>query len=610
MRGHQKSHSLDLSPLTMTDIHHFVRVDFSRFKAFETFTLHLRHFNILVGPNNAGKSTILAAFRILAAAMRRASTRRPETIIGPQGKTPGYVVDLSTISVAEENIFYNYDKSEAATVKFKLSNKSELTLYFPERGVCYLIADADGETVLTPSRFRSKFNCPIGFVPILGPVEHNENLYEKEAARLALFNYRAARNFRNIWYHYPERFNDFRSALIQTWPGMDIERPAIDISHDKPRLYMFCPEERIPREIFWAGFGFQVWCQMLTHIIQSADTALFLIDEPDIYLHSDLQRQLLGLLRNMGPDIIIATHSTEIITEAETDDIVIINKRRKTARRIKDPSQLEEVFTILGSNLNPILTQLAKTRRAIFVGGKDFQILGKFARKLNRLNVGNRSEFAVVPVEGFNPERIRSLKSGMEATLGGKILAAAVLDKDYRSDGECASIIKQCESFCDYVTIHKCKEIENFLLVPEAINRAASRKIADSAKRTGNELIYTSDAAKILDDFASQRKSYVTAQYLANRRRFERTNAPNLDETTVTKLALDEFEASWNDTNSRLQAVPGKEALSTINQHLQQQYGVSVTPTAIVDAMKPEEVPAEMRKLIEETSRFATSKIR
>ena len=58
----------------MTEIHQFVRVDFHRFKAFENFSVVLRHFNILVGPNNAGKSTILAAFRILAAAMRKAGT--------------------------------------------------------------------------------------------------------------------------------------------------------------------------------------------------------------------------------------------------------------------------------------------------------------------------------------------------------------------------------------------------------------------------------------------------------------------------------------------------------------------------------------------------------
>ena len=82
------------------------------------------------------------------------------------------------------------------------------------------------------------------------------------------------------------------------------------------------------------------------------------------------------------------------------------------------------MFTALGSNLNPILTQLAKTRRAIFVEGNDFQILSRFARKLELRGIANRSDFAVVSVKGFNPERIRSLKGGMEISLGGAISAA------------------------------------------------------------------------------------------------------------------------------------------------------------------------------------------
>lgn len=185
----------------MSELHRFIRVDFHRFKAFHAFSLHVRHFNILVGPNNSGKSTILAAFRILAAALRRATTRRPEIISGPQGPARGYPVDLNSIAVAEENIFYNYNDDEPARVVFTLSNKNKLTLYFPEHRSCYLIVETSAPSVDTPKAFSAKFNCPIGFVPILGPVDHNEQLYGKEAARLALFNYRAARNFRNIWYH-------------------------------------------------------------------------------------------------------------------------------------------------------------------------------------------------------------------------------------------------------------------------------------------------------------------------------------------------------------------------------------------------------------------------
>ena len=583
----------------MKEKHQITRVDFHRFKAFETFTLRVRPFNILVGPNNSGKSTILAAFRILAAAIRKATSRRPEAVPGPGGRTFGYAVDLRPISVAEENIFFNYDDSEPAHVTFTLANKNELVLYFPEAGACFLIAKTfSGKRVDTTTAFKSEFNCPIGFVPILGPVDHHEPLYEKEAARLALFNYRASRNFRNIWYHYPEKFDDFRTALRTSWPGMDVERPKVDMDQSKSFLHMFCPEGRIPREIFWAGFGFQVWCQMLTHLIQAGDCSLFLIDEPDIYLHSDLQRQLLTLLRNLGPDILIATHSTEIVMEADPDEIVLINKREKQGRRIRQPSQLGEVFTSLGSNLNPILTQLAKTRRVVFVEGTDFQIIGRFAAKLGFNHIGNRSDFAVVAADGFNPERIRSLKAGMELTLGHPIGAAAIFDKDYRSNDECAKITKECSQFCDYVTIHNQKEIENFLLVPTAIDRAAAARLADRCKRTGEQVSYIGQASESLESFASEKRSFVTAQLLAKRKSFERLNSPKLDEATVNESALRDFDVDWGDHNKRLAMIPGKEAIAAINQHLQSAYKVSVTPTAIVDAMYAEEIPSDAKQLV------------
>src|SRR5450631_2385860 len=102
--------------MTLVERPKFTGVKFHRFKAFRDFSLEIRPFNILVGPNNAGKSTVLAAFRILAAAMRKAAARKASPIHGPDGIIAGYDVELSTISVAEENIFFNYNTSEPAEV--------------------------------------------------------------------------------------------------------------------------------------------------------------------------------------------------------------------------------------------------------------------------------------------------------------------------------------------------------------------------------------------------------------------------------------------------------------------------------------------------------------
>lgn len=561
--------------------------------------------NVLVGPNNAGKSTILAAFRILESAMRRATSRRAEPIHGPAGATFGHTVDVSASSVAEENFFHDYDFDEPAHVRFRLSNGNSLTLHFPEREVCHLIPDAQGQPCLTPSAFRKQFRCPIGFVPILGPVEHRERLYERDAARLALSSYSAARNFRNIWYHYPERFDEFRTLVRRTWPGMDVERPEVERSYERARLMMWCPEERKPREIFWTGFGFQVWCQMLTHLIQSQNKSIFLIDEPDIYLHADLQRQLLGILRDLGPDILIATHSTEIVTEAETEHIVLVDKRRRRASRIRHPGQLEDVFQALGSGLNPVLTQLAKTRRVLFVEGLDFRLLARFARKLGFERVATRADFAVVPVEGFNPERIRSLKSGMEATLGTPIHAAAVLDRDYRTSAECEDAVKECKKFCDLAVVHESKEIENFLLVPEAIDRAAAAKLADRAKRGHDTLASAPVAAEALQKFADGCRHSVLARLLSSHERFERSQGSTAQKETLAQDALSDFDRRWLDLTERMRMIPGKEALSAVNVALHDALGTSVTPVAVVEAMRAAEVPAEVAALMESIDRFA-----
>ena len=588
---------------------HFVDVEFHRFKTFRSFSLALRRFNILVGPNNAGKSTVLIAFRILASGLRRAMTRRAEVVKGPDGSILGHKVDLSSISIAEENLFYNYEDDEAAWIRFRLASGNSLQLYFPEPETCYLIPDAQGRRCDSPSAFRALFNCPIGFVPILGPVEHQERLYEKEAARLALFNYGATRNFRNIWYHFPDYFDEFRELIKRTWPGMDVTPPERDLSHDRAILHMWCPEHRLPREIFWAGFGFQVWCQMLTHLIQSRNVSMFLIDEPDIYLHSDLQRQLLGILRDLGPDILIATHSTEIVTEAETDEILVVDKRKTRGSRLKNPTQLDSVFRMLGSAINPVLTQLAKTKRVIFVEGLDFQVLARFARKLGLERLANRSEFAVVPVDGFNPDRIRTLKKGMETTLGSEIATAALLDRDYRSAAECCDIVTNCESFCALATVHESKELENFVLVAAAVDRAAATRLADRVRRGGARQEYEPIAETILEAFALSKRTYVTSQYLAARRNYERHIGAKIHEATLNQQVLDDVDRRWADPLARMQMIPGKEALSYINQALQERYGISVTAGAIIDAMRVSEVPAEISKLLHRLDRFASDAI-
>lgn len=588
----------------MTSLHNFTSVHFKNFKAFKDYWVSLNEFNVLVGPNNSGKSTILGAFRILSEGMRKAKSKKPTIVAGPEHETFGYHISLNEVPIATENIFTDYDDTNPAQVKFRLSNGNELLLFFPSIGVCYLICKTKSAEIRTTTQFKKEFNATIGFVPVLGPVEHNELLYQREAARLALFTHRASRNFRNIWYHYPENFEKFRDLLRSTWPGMDIEPPEIDLSRKKPRLHMFCPEERIPREIFWAGFGFQVWCQMLTFIVSSSESSLFIIDEPDIYLHSDLQRQLVSVLKNLGPDILIATHSIEIISESDPDDLLVINKSYRSAKRIKDPTQLQKVFQILGSNLNPILTQLAKNKRALFVEGKDFQILSKFARKLNKNQVANRSDFTVIPVEGFNPEKVKDFSKGIALTLGTQIITSVVFDRDYRSDIEVNALQADLKKTNKLVHIHQRKEIENYLLESQAIEKAINKKLSDRKKRIGDAIKFEEQVDNLLEKITSPLRHKTEAQYISKRLPFEKSVCPNLDDSTITEKIMMEFEEQWEKIENRLCIVPGKQVFSSLNKYLQENYKITLTFSQVIDGFSPKNVPDEISGLIESIDLF------
>lgn len=574
-------------------------VKFTNYKTFKRFSVSLTGFNVIVGPNNAGKSTVIGALKLLSEGIKKANAKKATPIKDAYDKSVfGYELDLTQAPIATENVFYNYDDSSPAIIRFSLSNNAFITIFFPSAGICLMHVESDEFIIKSPKDFKQYVSINIGFVPILSPVENHEQLFQKEAARLAISSPKASRNFRNIWFHYDDDFEEFRELITSTWPGMDINRPELDYSRSPTALNMFCPEDRILREIYWAGYGFQIWCQMLTYIIKNKDATLFIIDEPDIYLHSDLQRQLLGILKDLGPAIVIATHSTEIITEADLSDILIINKNFASAKRIKDPFQLRELFKVLGSSLNPILTQIAKTKRVLFVEGKDFVLFSKIARILNLKEVANRTDFAVVPVEGFNPTKLRSFKDGIEKTMGYSVVSAVIFDRDYRSENEVQQELIELRKGNYFAHIYSFKELENILLIPTAIEAATVKKLENYNERTGATKSFDLKINEFLLEITEEFRPNTLAQLSSHQLKFERTLNRGVDDAILLQQINKNFDANWKVLEDRLKLVPGKEFLSTINKHLQEIYHVSLTPANILDQVTKSMLPYEVVDLM------------
>ena len=119
----------------------------------------------------------------------------------------------------------------------------------------------------------------------------------------------------------------------------------------------------------------------------------------------------------------------------------------------------------------------------VFVEGKDFLIFARFARKLGIDSVANRTNFAVVPVGGFNPQKVKDFSAGMELTLGVKLRKIVIFDRDYRCAAEAAALTDELNKFCWHAVVHSRKEVENYLLHGSALFRAIAKKATERGQK-------------------------------------------------------------------------------------------------------------------------------
>jgi recombinational DNA repair ATPase RecF len=132
------------------------RITFKNFKALADFLLLFRDVNLVLGPNNSGKSTIISALRVLDNGIRFARTRAPAQVFIGEEAELGYRLPEDSIPISLENIHTNYDATEFR-VTFQLSNRNKVHLVFPADGGCVLLAEVPYYPVHSAAAFKRHF---------------------------------------------------------------------------------------------------------------------------------------------------------------------------------------------------------------------------------------------------------------------------------------------------------------------------------------------------------------------------------------------------------------------------------------------------------------------
>lgn len=334
---------------------------------------------------------------------------------------------------------------------------------------------------------------------------------------------------------------------------------------------------------------------------------MVVVDEPEVYLHPDVQRQLLGIVRDIGADVLLATHSSEIIAESDPTEIVMIDKRHRKGERLKNVAGVQRALEAVGSSQNITHTALARNRRILFVEGlDDFRLLRRFARKLGMQELS--SGIGVTPLKsgGFGSwERITILASGIAEALGSPLLIGAVYDRDYYCDEHIAQVVQSLETSLKLAWVLDQKEIENYLLVPAVLDRAVVRTL-NARREGGAKKLAAVDSAALLEEITQPLKGDVLSQLMARRHEYLRPTGQ--DRSRLYKDVLGVFDSRWANLNTRVALVSGKEVLRLFRQRVQDLCGVTLTDARIAEAFNREDIPADMRRLLEALENFRTAK--
>ncbi len=507
-----------------------------------------------------------------------------------------YPVEDNQVDLDDTNLRYDA-MSEETRIDLSLSGDVALHAVWPvDEPAYFYLTRRDRAQARSAKEVRAEFPT-IAAIPTLTPFEFPEPVLTAETVHDSRFSRRSSRHFRNRLrlltlepsVTHTNRLEEFLAFANNWLPEVTLAGPELRLVNDGGNVIdLFYTEERKLREANWAGDGVQIFWQILLHLFTLRGTTTIILDEPDVFLHSDLQRRLLRLVQTLDCQTIIATHSSEIVFEVPSSATIWVDRSRATAIRAPMGDQLDRLASELGSLFNLRLARLLRTSGALFVEGKDLAVLRRLATRGSGQTIVSEAGLAVVPLEGEANRRLLDGFAWVAKTfLKGDVPGFVILDRDWKTDEDVSTLCSELSAVGLRPHIWERHELESYLLVPEAIARASGADASFVEHLLGEES-------------GRDRDSVIESMFAY---RWQQPSSRGRDVKEVLKACHDEVAGWWDSPQERLCRVPAKELLGRLNQRLQNARLKPLSAVAIAAAMRPAETAAEVVSLMRQIDR-------
>ncbi|MBK7201309.1 AAA family ATPase [Candidatus Amarolinea dominans] len=496
------------------------RLTLHNFKSIGTQTYEFTQFDLLVGRNNSGKSTVLQALAIWQFCVDEFHRSKRTGSKGIQVVLPNF----TALPVPEFNLLWK-DRTDRHWPLVNGAKKQEYILI----GIRVEWRRATGETdsfgvqlryhspqaiYAIPGDGWAKFrtleqqgDLPIiAYVPPFSGLEPTEKWLDVSPLRQQVGKGQPGSVLRNLLLRVcppPLRGEDGRAAkgytppadwrevadVIDRWFSVEIHEPKYDSARDV-NITVEYRQNGKDYDIIAQGSGFHQTLTLLAFLYGYHPTTS-LLDEPDAHLHVNLQREILDYFKRKSLErniqFLIATHAEEFVRGVDPSQIVSLLNQVPTR-----PQSAPNVLRAMAEVSNEEIMRLMTSPYILYVEGEsDERILRAWASQCGAQDAVGKVCFKAMSGGSKKDMKVKADEhfAALQQIIPG---VARLMLFDYDSSENAFHPDPNNPALAEW----KRKNIENYLLVSDAWKRAALKQL-----NIGEGELFALPVLGIIDEF-------------------------------------------------------------------------------------------------------------
>ncbi len=587
------------------------QLNLKSFKGFREFKVNLQQFTCLVGLNSRGKTSVLQAIQILYDIIKFAFGNK-ET---PDFSSPQWAANPSQVFQRinygdPDAIWLNKKTAEPCSISASLSGGINVNLNISGRNSYSISIDERGTLIpnpITPNArniIENLFNLKPVYMPPTGVVSPSEVFMAYPQMLNKLNEGRLVECWRSQlhWLYNDgnkEAFVDIVNMVQRYLPDAKIKPPRL--THESnPKVLIEYEENGIDFDISTSGGGMRSILN-LASLLHFSNSYCVLCDEPDSHLHPSLQNAIAQMLYDYsienGRQIIVATHAPDFVASVPVESIVWIDRKEQES---KSCNELSKVLIDLGAISKYDAIFLPHARNIIFLEGAfDKRTLSELINKsgCNNPLISDSVVVASLPNGKGDAQHLKTFQQLLTNVFNLNMPIACIVDNDYGLTNPDDKNTDECN-----VHIHALarKEIENYLIEPDVIERAFLKANEDRTQRELEPI-----PLPTLEQITEAIESILEQPAIKNTLRYQlmpqyrETLGSDLDPSTKEQRVNDWFEEQWKDKQWRFSRCPGKAVLKKIREWAQQKHNITLTNSRLSKSydMCPDDIIDIIKKI-------------